>query len=219
VPVIGIPQALEVRSRRADILLGGERDGLRISAELTGTIAFDLGNSPREFTAERVGGRTIAMTTTNGTRALRACAHAREILVACFLNLQAVCGYLAEDMPSSLVLVCSGTKEGSAYEDVLGAGALAASLADSGNNPPEFSDSAIMAQRLYDDEKDDLLAAVSRSQNGRRLLSHPELKEDVNFCVQRNLFGVVPVMTRSGEVVLPVKAHPKSRLTAETTTS
>ena len=216
VPVTGIPQALDVRSRRGDVLLAGERHGLRISADLTGTIAFDLGNSPREFTPERVAGRTIAMTTTNGTRALRACAHAREILAACFLNLRAVSGYLVRDMPSSLVLVCSGTKEASAYEDVLCAGALAEALQDSGNwlDP---SDSAIMAQRLYADERKDLFAAVSRSQNGRRLLSHPELREDVKFCVQRDLFNIVPVMTKSGEVVPAPKTPPELPRTIETT--
>ena len=60
------------------ILLAGERDGLRIGAALTGGTEFDLGNSPREFADSRIRGHGIVMTTTNGTRALRACAVKRS---------------------------------------------------------------------------------------------------------------------------------------------
>src|SRR6266404_2400812 len=80
VPVAEIEEALEIRKRQPDVLLAGERNGLRIQAELTGALAFDLGNSPREFTPEIVKDKTIVMTTTNGTRALRACASARTVL-------------------------------------------------------------------------------------------------------------------------------------------
>src|SRR5450432_4070100 len=95
VPVAEIPEALAVRSaecgvRSAEsVLLAGERDGFRIRAGLTGGIDFDLGNSPREFTRDKVAGKTIAITTTNGTRALRACAHAETVLIGSFLNLRA----------------------------------------------------------------------------------------------------------------------------------
>src|SRR6266851_1491819 len=68
VPVAEISEALAVRQKHPEVLLAGERDGLRIQANLTGSIAFDLGNSPREFTPDKVRGKTIAMTTTNGTR-------------------------------------------------------------------------------------------------------------------------------------------------------
>src|SRR5437870_5610701 len=82
------------------------RNGLRIRADLTGSIDFDLGNSPREFTPERVQGRTIVMTTTNGTRALRACAGAQRILVGSFLNLRATTQWLREKEPAHLILIC-----------------------------------------------------------------------------------------------------------------
>src|SRR6266498_2781299 len=54
VPVAEIPEALAVKAQRPEVLLAGERDGLRIRAEHTGGIDFDLGNSPREFLAEKV---------------------------------------------------------------------------------------------------------------------------------------------------------------------
>src|SRR5690242_16721212 len=64
IPVGDIPEALALKEQRPEALLAGEREGLRIRANLTGSIDFDLGNSPREFTPERVRGKTIIVTTT-----------------------------------------------------------------------------------------------------------------------------------------------------------
>src|SRR5712675_2210147 len=124
IPVEQIGEALEVRRLHPDFLLAGERDGVRIPSSLTGGVEFDLGNSPREFTAEKVQGRTIVMTTTNGTRALRACAKAKTIFVGSFQNLRATANWLREHRPQHLLLVCSGTYEQPAFEDILAAGAV-----------------------------------------------------------------------------------------------
>src|SRR3954468_4770124 len=86
-PVGEISEALKIRERDPGVLLAGERDGLRIGSDLSGEVAFDLGNSPREFRREAVSGKRIVMTTTNGTRALRACAGAKSVFAASFLNL------------------------------------------------------------------------------------------------------------------------------------
>src|SRR5271156_2840041 len=77
IPVSEISEALAIRHARPDVLLAGERNGVRISAQ---GIDFDLGNSPREFTPEKVRGRTMVSTTTNGTRALRPGAGAKRAL-------------------------------------------------------------------------------------------------------------------------------------------
>jgi 2-phosphosulfolactate phosphatase len=201
IPVASIPEALSLRLQQAKVLLAGERDGVRIPAELTGSISFDLGNSPREFTKEIVAGRTIVMTTTNGTRALRACAHAKRVLVSSFLNLGATQDALSGEAPDRLVLVCSGTQEEAAYEDALCAGALCDLLwgqVDEGG----ISDSALIALKLFRQEGHDLLAAVSQSRNGRRLLAHAELREDVRYCVQRDALSEVPEMNGDGRVTL-----------------
>jgi 2-phosphosulfolactate phosphatase len=128
IPVAEIPGQLALRRQRPDVLLAGERDGFRIRADLTGGIDFDLGNSPREFTPTKISGRTIVLSTTNGSRALRACAHAKCVLVGSFLNLSATAQFLQQQAVSHLLLVCSGTHDQSSYEDVLGAGALADSV-------------------------------------------------------------------------------------------
>jgi len=199
VPVAEIAEALALRTRQPHVLLAGERDGVRIEGRLTGGVDFDLGNSPREFTAARVRGRTIAMTTTNGTRALRACAPAAAVLLGAFLNLRATAAHIRQlDLPH-LLLVGSGTLDQAAYEDVVGAGALCDLLwPDYGGG--QVADSAHMARRLFRLAQEDLLAAVSQSRNGRRLLAQPDLRADVPFCVQRDSAQLIAALGEDGRV-------------------
>jgi len=181
------------------LLLAGERDGVRIQANLTGSIAFDLGNSPREFTLDRVRGRTIAMTTTNGTRALRACARANRVLVSCFLNMQATADWIATENPVHLLMVCSGTHDQAAYEDVLAAGALC-DLVWPAYGSGAVADSARMARELFSLARTDLRAAFGQSRNGRRLLALAELSADVAYCAQRNTLELVAELGKDGLV-------------------
>jgi phosphosulfolactate phosphohydrolase-like enzyme len=198
IPVAEISEALAIRKENPNVLLAGERDGLRIRANLTGGIDFDLGNSPREFTREKVAGKTIAITTTNGTRALRACAHAKTVLVGSFLNLRATADFILRSRPETLLLVCSGTFEQSAFEDVLGAGALG-DLVWNEFGSGAISDSALMARQLFQLAQSNLLEAAAQSRNGKRLLSRSELKDDVMFCLQRDVFDFVATM-RNGRI-------------------
>jgi 2-phosphosulfolactate phosphatase len=198
-PVSDIPEALSLKQRQPEILLAGERNGVRIEGHLTGGVSFDLGNSPREFTADKVAGRTIAMTTTNGTRALRACAPAAAVLLGSFLNLRATAEWVEKQAPQNLLLVCSGTHEEAAYEDVLGAGALCDLIWDryvSGI----VADSAEMVRRLFRLEQPDLVAAVAQSRNGRALMKQRDLREDVPFCLQRDLFRFIAGQGKDGLV-------------------
>ena len=199
VPVEEIAEALALRKQQPEILLAGERDGVRIQASLTGTIAFDLGNSPGEFTREAVAGRTIAMSTTNGTRALRACAHARSVLISSFLNLQATADAIRKVAPARLLLVCSGTYDQAAYEDILCAGAVCDLLWPQ-YAEGDVADSALLARKLFQLEQADLLGALSQSRNGRRLLAQPALHDDVAFCAQRDRFALVATLGKNGKV-------------------
>ena len=202
-PVEDIPEALAIRQRQPGVLLAGERDGVRILRSLTGGPDFDLGNSPREFTQEVVRGKTIVMTTTNGTRALRACARASAVLLGSLLNLRATAAFIAKKKPASLLLVGSGTLDQAAYEDILGAGALADLLwADYGSGV--VSDSAFIARRLFQLEQNSLVAAIAQSRNGRRLLARPELRDDVPFCAQRDIVESVAQLDRDGLVRLKI---------------
>lgn len=199
IPVAEIPEAVALRQKNPNLLLAGEREGLRITAELTGSIDFDLGNSPREFTAEKVSGRTIVMTTTNGTRALRACAGARMILVSSFLNLRATTNWLLERRPSHLIVVCSGTHDEPALEDILAAGALCEKIW-SNYAGGQVSDAAELARRIYPLMQNDLVDAMKSSRNGRRLLAIPELRDDVRLCMQRETIPFAATLMPGGAV-------------------
>jgi 2-phosphosulfolactate phosphatase len=197
IPVAEIPEALAIRAARPEVLLAGERNGLRIRADLTGSIDFHLGNSPREFTADRVRGRTIVITTTNGTRALQACAGAQNVLVGSFLNLRATVDWLCAAAPTNLLVVCSGTIDQAALEDTLAAGALCDALWDR-YAEGRVADSALMARELFRGKQGDLFGAVSAARNGRRLLAMPELRDDVHLCLRRDLFDLVVEMPAQG---------------------
>ena len=198
IPVPEIAEALALRKRDRRILLAGERHGVRIETEMTGGAPFDFGNSPREFSAELVGGKTIAMTTTNGTRALRACAEARSVLVASFLNLKATVKYLHASSIPNLLLVCGGTFEEAAYEDLLCAGAIVDSFYE---KTAESADSALAACKVYRLERHNLRAALSESRNGRRLLETADLRDDVAFCATLDQTSIVAGCDKEGRVV------------------
>jgi len=197
IPVADIPEALAIRKKKPDTLLAGERNGVRIEASLTGSISFDLGNSPREFVRPTVQNRMVVMTTTNGTRALRACAGARCVLACSFLNLGATADFVERENPAELLVVCSGTHEEAAYEDVLGAGAFCDRVW-SVYGRGQVADSAVMARTLYLLAQGDLGAAMSDSRNGRRLLNIPELRDDVAFCAKRDTVELVAELGRDG---------------------
>jgi 2-phosphosulfolactate phosphatase len=198
-PVAEVSEALAVRRERPDVLLAGERDGLRIGAALTGDVEFDLGNSPREFTSARIAGKTIVSTTTNGTRALRACAGAQRVLSGSFLNLSATANAIAQSEPQHVLLVCAGTGESVALEDVLAAGALC-DLLGSTISAIKAHDSAEIARRIYQSAQSDLSGAVRRARNARRLLAHAELRDDVDFCLQKDRLALIAVSNAAGTI-------------------
>ena len=198
-PGAEIGAALAMKRGRPDLLLAGERNGLRIRAD-DGTL-FDFGNSPREFSPELVSGRAIAMTTTNGTRALVACSKAEAVFIASFLNLSDTARALDSAPPEKLLLICGGTFEEAAYEDVLGAGALIDALQASGKMI--LADSALLAWKAYRLEAADLPGAFRQARNGRRLLQVPELAADVEFCAERDRFELVARLKNDGSVRSP----------------
>lgn len=201
VPVAEISEAIAWRGRQPEVLLAGERGGLRISAAQAGGVEFDLSNSPREYTRMAVSGKTIVTTTTNGTRALRACAGARGVLVGSFLNLMASVHELVKLSPDEVVVVCSGTHEELAFEDVLAAGAFCGLVAAVDGRVTE-ADSAQLAREVYLRHEQDLLGAMQLSTNGLRLLSIPQLSEDVPYCLQREIYDFAAPLGADGLVRL-----------------
>ena len=190
IPVSEISEALKLKEKHPRVLTAGERHGVKIR---TNGKEFDFGNSPREFTPEKVKGRTIVSTTTNGTRALRACDGAKMVLAASFLNLSATAKFLPGSRCENILLICAGTGDDTALEDALAAGALCEALAH-GKGTFVLSDSARVALATFRQSKNDLARALCESQNARRLLAIPDLREDVKFCLRRNVFNLVARM-------------------------
>ena len=199
IPVGTIEEALREKQKNPGALLAGERDGFRIHAGLTGGVDFDLGNSPREFGRGKVAGKTIVMTTTNGTRALKACAGAKEVLIGSIRNVGAVARWVREQRPEQLLIVCSGTYEEASFEDTLGAGALATRVWDLYEGG-QVADSAQIARMIYEGAKSDLPGAARWARNGRRLLGIPELKDDVGLCLTEDGMEILARMEREGAV-------------------
>ncbi|MGH7953882.1 MAG: 2-phosphosulfolactate phosphatase [Limisphaerales bacterium] len=191
IPVSKISEALAIKKKQPEVLLGGERHGVKIRAD---GIDFDLGNSPREYAREKVAGKTIVSTTTNGTRALRAGVGAKMILAASFLNLSATAKFLQKESAANILLVCAGTRENAALEDILAAGALVGLLGEQN----ELSDSARLALHAYANAKSNLNDAIFDSENARRVRSIPELFGDVEFCLQRDIFNFIAALGNDG---------------------
>jgi 2-phosphosulfolactate phosphatase len=217
IPASEIPEAVAIRRERPDVLLAGERNGVKIQkghGRPVGTspetekkgdtwagwpfdhspFDFDFGNSPREFRPEKVRGKTIVSTTTNGTRALRACAAGKTVLAASFLNLAATAKFLQHGKFAKVLLICAGTGEGVALEDVLAAGALADALNG------EECDATKTARHTFSHASSRLPAAIAGSTNGRRLLAIPGLHDDVDFCSQRDVADLVARLDANGHL-------------------
>ena len=198
VPVSEIPEALAIQAQQPSVLLAGERHGLRIRKELTGTVDFDFGNSPRDFAPEKVRGKTIAWTTTNGTRALRACIGAEMVLVGALVNLRAVADVLDTLRPRQLLLVCAGTFEAGAFEDQFAAGALIDALQRL-VQPEDMSDAAHLVWHAYRHVFEDR-ALVASSLNARRLSAQPDLAPDVPLCLARDTIAINASLLGDGSV-------------------
>ena len=198
IPMSEIPEALALRARQPELLLAGERKGLRIRKELTGSVDFDFGNSPRDFAREKVRGKTIAWTTTNGTRALRACARGEMVLLGALVNLRSLADILDQLRPRQLLLVCAGTFEAAALEDLFAAGALIDAIRHL-TTAETLSDAAHLAWHAYRHVFDDAMLIAS-SLNARRLLANPDLAPDVAICFQRDTIPLNASLLNDGSV-------------------
>jgi 2-phosphosulfolactate phosphatase len=188
IPFEGVDDAI-MRARsleRSEVLLAGERK----MAPIPG---FELGNSPREFTPEVVSGKTIVMTTTNGTAALAGASGAAEIIVGCFANYSAVLAWLraAARSGKSITISCAGTNGRFALEDAICAGRFVRGIARRGIQP-ELGDAANVAAIIDRRMGGDLLAVLRDSEHGRALLD-AGLGEDVTYCATMNTHPVVPI--------------------------
>jgi 2-phosphosulfolactate phosphatase len=168
-------------------------NGFLVAAERHAEIVpgFDLGNSPFGYMNSRVKGKTIAITTTNGTEAINAARHAFKLVIGSFLNLDTVTAYLMKEKRNVLFL-CAGWKNKFNLEDTLFAGAVAEALIKKAGFGT-VCDSTIAAVELYKLAKHDLYEFLGNSSHRNRL-AKLDLERDVRYCLTPNQCPVLPVM-------------------------
>lgn len=185
-PVASIDDALHLAKTfgRGEVLLCGERRCVPIEG-------FDLGNSPAEFTPDRVAGKTLVMTTTNGTHAMTLAAGATRVLIGSIMNLDAVVEALV-DTEADPVFICSGRERFFAMEDAVCAGAMAARLFETRPGEWTLNDGARAAIALAD--RFGLDEELFRSVAAGKLLLAAGLEADLAACTDRNRHRLVPVL-------------------------
>ena len=177
------------------VLLGGERGGVMIDG-------FDLGNSPDDYSSERVRGKTILFTTTNGTRALFRLLEADTVYLASFNNVSAVVKHLANF--SKIIILCAGTDGLYTEEDMLLAGMLTERLTQLSERPYSFNTYAVAAKEQWDRSfptakrigkkpiHPENLAQILRQSRGGKNLMALGLGKDILAASHIDLFDFVP---------------------------
>jgi 2-phosphosulfolactate phosphatase len=156
---------------------------------------FDLGNSPQDFTKESVNGKKIAITTTNGTRALQMCEAAKAVFVGSFLNLSQLTNEL-QHRGDDLLLFCAGWKDKFNLEDTLFAGAVATELSAEFDI---FDDATLAAIDLYNSAKNDLNKYLQKASHVKRFKSL-HIESDLDVCLKIDSAPVLPVF-KNGVIV------------------
>jgi 2-phosphosulfolactate phosphatase len=184
IPVESVSRCIEL-GRQIEGITAGERDG-KIAEGL------EYGNSPFEYPREFIEGKTLVLTTTNGTRLLHMALEkgAREIVVVAFVNLSALCEHLTE-MKRDVILGCAAWKDRVNMEDTLFAGAVISRIKD------HFSincDSSHLAENLYEKGKKDLFEFMKSNDASHyhRLMGFG-LEKDIRYCLTPDLANVLPV--------------------------
>jgi len=187
IPVATVESAVKISGNLFGdvILLGGERNGRMIDG-------FNLGNSPAEYTGERVRGKAIIFSTTNGSQALVKARYARELFVCGFVNMGTVADALWQTS-RDFTIVCAGNDGVLSLEDTVCAGMLISRVAAGGGIDPELSDGALVARTLHRTFGRGILKMIRSSDHGRRLLDIG-FGEDLKFCAGVDTLPVLPLL-------------------------
>lgn len=197
IPVETVAEALSIMQQRPGVILGGERESLMIPG-------FHLGNSPLEYGQEKVGGKVLVLTTTNGTRAIhRAAAGSGQVFISSFLNAKAVARE-ALNTGKDMVLVCAGTRGEFSLEDTVAAGIIIREMYNLGGNISLLpgSDLAVAARRLGEVYANNPLQALYDSLHGQKLAGMG-LAADLKWCARLNYYDQVAVYQEGSITVKP----------------
>ncbi len=183
IPVDSVPKAMEI-SKNIGGIAAGERDG-KIAEGL------EHGNSPLEYSREFIEGKTLVLTTTNGTRLLQMALdkNADTIISGSFPNLSAVCDYLVHEK-KNVVLGCAGWKDRFNLEDTLFAGAV---IHEVRKQFTIHCDSSLMAETMYMKHRNNLEVFAPKLTHYHRLVERFGLIEDIRYCLTPDIASVLPL--------------------------
>ncbi len=165
-------------------LTGAERDAVQVDG-------FDFGNSPYHYMDERIKGKTIVITTTNGTQAIEVSKDAYKVVIGSFLNIDALCDWLVKQ-ERDILLLCSGWKNKFNLEDSLFAGAVTEEILQR-SDKYHHGDGCLALKYLYQLAKQDPVKFLQRSYHKERF-ARLNLKRDIKFCLTPNQTEVIPVL-------------------------
>jgi len=174
-------------------LRAGERGGKPVEG-------CDMGNSPLYCTVERVRGRRLFLSTTNGTRALQRVEEAKAVITAAQVNRQAAVQYLRETQPETVWLVGSGWEGTYSLEDTACAGAIAQPLLPEWGDSLIGNDELVGAIALYSQWQDNLIEMFHKASHGQRLLGLNNTA-DLEYCAQTDILDVLPIQKEKGVLV------------------
>lgn len=190
IPVATVEEAKALQNQ--GFLAGAERDAIKVEG-------FDFGNSPFDYMDPSLAGKTIALTTTNGTQAIEAARNAKMVVVGAFTNITSLCNWL-HVQNSNVLLLCSGWKNRFNLEDSLFAGAVTVELI---KRRPDYrlGDGCLALNYLYQMAEKDPMKFLARASHKERLV-RLNLKDDIRYCLQPDLTTVIPVLQGDSLVVL-----------------
>jgi 2-phosphosulfolactate phosphatase len=176
-----------------------KEQGHIVAAERGGQIVegFDMGNSPYSYMDPNLKGKTVVLTTTNGTKAINMAKDKSTVVVGALNNLDALCAWLIDQERDVLVLG-SGWKDKFNLEDTICGGAIADLCLDSGKFYAD-EDSTVAAKFLSRSSRDNMFSFLKASSHRRRLRKL-NLNEDVKYCLTPNNCTAIPIL-KNGSLV------------------
>lgn len=187
IPVKDVEQAISLQEtmKESEVVLGGERSDSKVPG-------FDLGNSPFEYSAQNVSGKTLIFTTTNGTTAIGKAKNASAVYIGAMINgLTAASALLRAE--SDTILLLAGKDGKFSLDDVLTAGYIIYCIGRFGiSTSIELDDLGFVCFKLYDQYKDDLIGALKNCSHALKLYE-AGCEKDIEYCMKRDTVNILPV--------------------------
>lgn len=188
-PILTVEEALkkkeELIMNGINPLLGGERKALKIDG-------FDFSNSPLEYTSDKVQGKSIILSTTNGTRAINLSLKAEEILIGAVINSEAITMEL-KNYNKDVVFINAGTNGEFSMDDFICSGYMISLLCEKDNH--DLSDIAKTAKYIYENNTN--LVDYIKEAKHYNILKSLNLMKDLKYCCEKNIINIVPKVDKS----------------------